>query len=225
MALDGMPLEAPEPVGDMFFLAPAQRADLIVDVTAAAGDTAYLARFENTQAHAQARIPVKGVASATLRPVPRAFPPNPQPVPDRLSEAEKVRLVMEGGAMGRMRNAILDGKRTSFHQLARANQFWALNGTVGQTEKPLVDVARGETVRLAIENDTVFPHGMHLHGQHFCEIGENDSLGPMRDTLLVFRGETREIAFVADNPGNWLFHCHTLSHQDSGMKTWIRVRA
>ena len=127
--------------------------------------------------------------------------------------------------MGRMRNAILDGKRTSFHQLARANQFWALNGTVGQTEKPLVDVARGETVRLAIENDTVFPHGMHLHGQHFCEIDENDSLGPMRDTLLVFRGETREIAFVADNPGNWLFHCHTLSHQDSGMKTWIRVRA
>ncbi|MDE0249470.1 MAG: multicopper oxidase family protein [Gammaproteobacteria bacterium] len=225
VALDGMPLETPEPVVDMFFLAPAQRADLIVDVTAEPGDTAYLARFENKQAHAQISIPVKGVASSTLRPVPRALPSNSQQVPSLLSESVKVRLVMEGGAMGRMRHAILDGERISFRRLAQANQFWAFNGTVGQTEKPLVDVARGETVRLVIENDTVFPHGMHLHGQHFCEIDENERTGPLRDTLLIFRVETREIAFVADNPGNWLFHCHTLSHQDSGMKTWIRVRS
>lgn len=225
VALDGMPLKTPEPVGDMFFLAPAQRADLIVDVIAEPGATAYLARFEDNQAHAQISITVKGVASRALRPIPHALSPNPQSVPDRLSGAVKARLVMEGGAMGRMRNAFLDGERKSFRQLARANQFWAFNGVVGSTDEPLVDVGRGETVRLRIENDTVFPHGMHLHGQHFCEIGENGRLGPMRDTLLVFRGETREIAFVADNPGHWLFHCHTLSHQNSGMKTWIRVRA
>ena len=69
-----------------------------------------------------------------------------------------------------------------------------------------------------------FPHGMHLPGQHFCEIGNNGTLGLMRDTILVFQGETREIAFAAGNPGRWLFRCHTLSHQDSGMKTWIEVR-
>ncbi len=225
VALDGMPLEMPEPVADMFFLAPAQRADLIVDVIAEPGDTAYLARLENKQAHAQVRIPVKGIASTALRSRPQALPPNPQPVPHRLSGAVKARLVMEGGAMGAMRNAILNGKRKSFRQLARANQFWALNGVAGSTDEPLVEVARGETVRLRIENETVFPHGMHLHGQHFCEIDGNDRIGPMRDTLLVFRGEAREIAFVADNPGSWLFHCHTLSHQDSGMKTWIKVRS
>jgi FtsP/CotA-like multicopper oxidase with cupredoxin domain len=39
----------------------------------------------------------------------------------------------------------------------------------------------------------------------------------------MFGGETREIAFVADNPGKWLFHCHMLSHAASGMMTWIDV--
>ena len=66
---------------------------------------------------------------------------------------------------------------------------------------------------------------MHLHGQHFREVGADGGLGSMRDSLLIFRGETREIVFVADNPGNWMIHCHMLSHQDSGIETWISVLA
>jgi FtsP/CotA-like multicopper oxidase with cupredoxin domain len=37
------------------------------------------------------------------------------------------------------------------------------------------------------------------------------------------RGETVEIAFVADNPGDWLLHCHMLEHAAAGMMTWLRV--
>ncbi len=55
-----------------------------------------------------------------------------------------------------------------------------------------------------------------------CDARES-SLGPFRDTLLMFGGETRTIAFVADNPGKWLFHCHMLSHAASGMMTWLEV--
>ena len=224
MALDGMPLDAPRRVEDMFFLAPGQRVDLVADVTEQSGGTAYIERLEDESAQAQVKVPVNGVASTVTRPDPQALPPNPQPVPRNLSEAAEARLIMEGGAMGGMQNAILDKELKSFRQLVGANQFWAFNGVVGMTSEPLLQVDRGQTVRLAIENNTAFPHGMHLHGQHFCEIDKNGTLGPMRDTILVFRGETREIAFVAGNPGRWLFHCHTLSHQDSGMKTWIKVR-
>ena len=32
-----------------------------------------------------------------------------------------------------------------------------------------------------------------------------------------------EIALVADNPGDWMFHCHILEHQASGMMGVIRV--
>ena len=42
-------------------------------------------------------------------------------------------------------------------------------------------------------------------------------------TLLIGANETREIAFVADNPGKWLFHCHMLEHAASGMTTWLEV--
>ena len=72
-------------------------------------------------------------------------------------------------------------------------------------------------------NDTQFPHAMHLHGMHFSEVLPDGTLGPLRDTLLMLRGETREIAFQAHNPGDWLFHCHMLAHAASGMTTWINV--
>ena len=49
------------------------------------------------------------------------------------------------------------------------------------------------------------------------------TLGPMRDTILSYPDEPLEIAFVADNPGKWLFHCHMLGHAASGMTTWINV--
>ena len=46
---------------------------------------------------------------------------------------------------------------------------------------------------------------------------------PNCDTVLMQRQETVEIAFVADNPGDWLFHCHMPEHTVSGMTTWIKV--
>ena len=140
-----------------------------------------------------------------------------------LEDAVFVRLNMQGGAMGSLDAAVLDGERKSFRELVDANQFWAFNGTIGMTEAPLAELALGQTVELEIYNDTSFPHAMHLHGMHFREIGQDGTPGPLRDTLMMFGGETRTIGFVADNPGDWLFHCHMLSHAASGMMTWVRV--
>ena len=69
----------------------------------------------------------------------------------------------------------------------------------------------------------VRPYAMHLHGMHCHEIAPDGSLGALRDTTLLDRGEMRDIAFVADNPGKWLLHCHMLSHAASGMMTWVNV--
>ncbi len=134
-------------------------------------------------------------------------------------------LVMAGGAMGRLREAELNGETRSFRQIAGENQFWAFNGVVGMTDTPLIDAALGETIRLNIDNETVFPHAMHLHGQHFREVMADGAMGPMRDTLLVGSRDSAEIAFATTNPGKWLFHCHMLAHQAAGMKTWMNVRA
>ncbi|WP_099827659.1 multicopper oxidase family protein [Oceaniglobus indicus] len=223
VALDGMPLPAPEPINDLLVLGPGQRADLIVDITAGPSETAHLARIDRQQGVPQVAFPVSGRAAAARRGPPRPLPPNPRMAVSGLETAVTTRLEMQGGAMGTLDAAILNGERKSFRQLVAANQFWAFNGTIGMTETPLASVPQGETIKLEIRNDTAFPHAMHLHGMHFREVTGAATLGPFRDTLLMAGGETRTIAFVADNPGKWLFHCHMLSHAASGMMTWLHV--
>lgn len=140
-----------------------------------------------------------------------------------LENAVKLHLNMQGGAMGTLDKAILNGEAKSFGELVQANEFWSFNGTIGMTDTPLASVSRGETVSLEIYNDTSFPHAMHLHGTHFREIAKDGSFGPLRDTLLMAGGARNTIGFVADNPGDWLFHYHMLSHAASGMMTWVNV--
>ncbi len=90
-------------------------------------------------------------------------------------------------------------------------------------DAPWQRFARGETARITMRNDTAFPHGIHLHGHHFHELGADGSLGHYRDTTLVDPRKSRDVLCVFDNPGKWLIHCHTLGHQASGMKTWVEV--
>jgi FtsP/CotA-like multicopper oxidase with cupredoxin domain len=223
VALDGMPLSEPEPIGELLVLGPGQRADVLVDVTAVDGESAHLVRADDARGAPQVTFQVRGQASLARRETPAALPPNPGHMLDISGDVVQLSLDIEGGAMGRMRQAVFEGQQLSFRQLARANQFWAFNGTVGMTETPLATLERGQTVRLLMSNDTSFPHAMHLHGMHFREVLAGDALGPMRDTLLMDAGEQREIAFNANNPGSWLLHCHMLSHAAAGMMTWIDI--
>ncbi len=43
------------------------------------------------------------------------------------------------------------------------------------------------------------------------------------DTVLLDPDETAELAFVADNPGDWPCHCHILEHMEAGMNAVSRV--
>ncbi|MFC0159184.1 MULTISPECIES: multicopper oxidase family protein [Mameliella] len=224
VALDGMPLTRPEKVDGNLILGPAQRMDLIVDVTADEGSVAQVLRIgDDDQPVPQVSFLVDGVASLATRAAPAPLEPNPKSAMPDLAGARDLRLVMAGGAMGRMQSALLGGERLGFRQLAGAGKFWSFNDVAEMTEVPLADLSLNEPVRLKIENQTVFPHAMHLHGMHFRELRAGGALGPMRDTILISGNDTREIAFVADNPGKWLFHCHMLSHAASGMTTWMRV--
>ena len=149
--------------------------------------------------------------------------PNPVPQPRDLGDAVAVDLIMEGGAMGGLAAARVDGKEMPIHEMARMGMVWAFNGVAGMPEEPLLRATLGQTVRLKMVNDTAFPHAMHLHGYHFQAVTGDRASGPLRDTLLMERGETAEIAFVADNPGKWMLHCHMAEHAVAGMMTWIEV--
>lgn len=222
VALDGMPLEAPIPLSGAFPIAPAQRIDLVVDVVAG-GDTASLVSVERDGAFGIVRFDI----DEPLAPAPRqgvaALPPNPLPVIEDVSSAPLHRMSLQGGAMRWLDNARIGDTELSGQELAQLGRFWALNGYAERPTDPFLDARTGGLHRIEFVNETVFPHAMHLHGHHFRLIQPDGSLGPWRDTVLVDRGQTRQIALVADNPGDWLLHCHMLGHAASGMMSWFRV--
>jgi len=223
VALDGMPLAAPQPVTETIVFAPAQRIDLIVDVTADVGESAHIQRLDRNEVASQVAFEVKSIAATRTRGTPQPLAPNEIPTVD-LNSAKPFVLKMEGGAMGGLRFATLGGVKKSMGEIVEAGQFWAFNGAAdGMDGPPLAELSQGEHARIMIKNETSFAHAMHLHGMHFNELNPDGSLGLLRDTTLVERGEEREIAFVADNLGKWLFHCHMLAHAASGMTTRIIV--
>lgn len=222
VALDGQPLAAPEPL-DRLLLAPAQRADLVVDATAEEGSDAFLLSIEREGTFAIATFRVEGGMRPRRLAPPAPLEPNPVAPLRGLADARSARLLMQGGAMGGMQSAIMGGRETDIREMAAQGKVWSFNGMADFPERPLLELARGEAARIAIVNETAWPHAMHLHGHHFRRIGEDGTLGPLRDTLLLDRQETAEIAFMADNPGDWLLHCHMPEHSAGGMETWIRV--
>ncbi|MCM2534477.1 multicopper oxidase family protein [Neobacillus pocheonensis] len=90
----------------------------------------------------------------------------------------------------------------------------------------IYNVKKGDVVRFTITNETNVDHPMHLHGHHFQVLSRNGvpftGSEVLKDTLNVKPNETYVIQFVADNPGNWLFHCHELHHAESGMVSLVK---
>lgn len=89
-----------------------------------------------------------------------------------------------------------------------------------------VTVDKGERVELVMRNTTMMSHPLHLHGHSFqvTEINGQPLAGAMRDVILVPPRTLVKVAFDADNPGLWAFHCHNLYHMAAGMFATIVYR-
>lgn len=201
VALDGMPLAAPRPMSGLV-LAPAQRLDLIVDVTGPVG-------FDMVSSQGAYRLAGLGIEGTnTNRQASQIVALAPHGLTTPSEPSQHLTLTLMGGAMG--------GRHGG-------DNIWAFNNVSDLPNEPFGSFSRGETARITLVNDTAFPHGIHLHGHHFHEVGGDGLSGDLRDTTLVNAGESRDILCVFDNPGRWLLHCHMLSHVVGGMQTWMEV--
>jgi len=93
-----------------------------------------------------------------------------------------------------------------------------MNGKVMPATEPLV-AELGDTVWIRYGNLSAMDHHpIHLHGYSFKIIGtdggwaKDKSLLLPETTVLVPTGAARVIEFLADNPGDWIFHCHMTHH-------------
>lgn len=229
VALDGQPLDSSSVLDNAVSLAPAQRADLIIDIPVN-GDKEFVINEVSTgEPLAAAMIVVSGdpMRKHDQEPGSLILPANPLPLSLPLENALAVDLLMEGGAMGQMREASYHGQMYDLRSLVlEKGKAWAFNGQVGRPAEPLFRVPLGRTVTINMINETRWPHAMHIHGHHFRVVEKNGSPvsdSPWRDTELMEPGDKTSIAFIADNPGKWLFHCHMLEHNMAGMGTWFEV--
>ena len=108
--------------------------------------------------------------------------------------------------------------------------FWTVNGVPMRDDEhrhePLLTFAHRRSHVIELVNDTAWDHPIHLHGHTFRVISRNGSPNARRewsDTVLLRPESRAEIALVADNPGDWMLHCHVLEHQASGMMAVVRV--
>jgi FtsP/CotA-like multicopper oxidase with cupredoxin domain len=100
---------------------------------------------------------------------------------------------------------------------------WGFDGRTF-AEAPFIGVRAGEVVRITLHNDTMMNHPIHLHGHFFRVLNGWGARSPLKHTVDVPPMGRRTIEFLADEPGDWLLHCHVLYHMHTGMTRVVTYR-
>jgi FtsP/CotA-like multicopper oxidase with cupredoxin domain len=106
--------------------------------------------------------------------------------------------------------------------LAMEWNYLSFNGRCGPYTTPMV-CRLGERVRIRFVNFSVIDHHpLHLHGHTFWVTGNEGGRIPEpawvpSNNVLVGVAQAREIEFIANNPGDWILHCHMFHHMMNSM--------
>lgn len=206
VAIDGTDVVDPPTVRDVAVEVTAgARVDLEVDTPADSSG---------------ARVELGGAAALVLGPDGSAPPaaPRPDELLDPLVHGSPAPLGFDPASPDRDFDYRI-GRRPGFLD-GRPGLWWTVNGGMFP-DVPMFVVAEGDVVRMTVTNDSGEGHPMHLHGHHAVVLSRDGVPATGSpwwvDSLQVDDGESFEIAFVADNPGIWMDHCHNLPHAAQGL--------
>jgi spore coat protein A, manganese oxidase len=235
---DGGLLERPVPLRGPLVLSPGERADVVVDFTGHEGQT--LTLTNQAPGPFPLGLPVTPCTVEVMqfrvdRPLTGDLPI--ARLPGRLREA-----AYEVAGSPALTRSLLVGER-----LDEYGRLQMLLGTteLGHLEygDPATETPRlGDVEVWEFYNDTLAAHPVHLHLVSFEVLDRapfvaqrdvttgalrNIAVGPRRppsdhergpkDTVLAYPGEVTRIRARFDRPGNYVWHCHTLSHEDHEM--------
>lgn len=219
IAIDGNPVPSRYPL-DSLMLGPGQRVDLAVRMPDAEGAIAMLKDTRGTTPKTIATV--RAVGSSLKRDL-RDLPPlaeNPIAKAD-VTTAHRISLALSATA-----------ETTAVDSLCGSlgYSFWAINkvpwpGDTPDPMAPLAELKLGKSYILDLENLTPHVHPIHLHGMNFTVLASSmrEVVPQVTDTYLINADEKVQLALVADNPGDWAFHCHIIEHQKTGMTGYLRV--
>jgi FtsP/CotA-like multicopper oxidase with cupredoxin domain len=201
---DGFPVTARQ--ADVVLLGMGERIDAVITVP----DTAVpiLALAEGRDAYAQVLIQTPTSRTAPVNDaVIQQLGTLPVLTVADLEAAEQVRFADKAPDV--THDLVLEGPGEKYR--------WTINGKTYDPRDGL-PVREGQRVRLRIQNKSTMFHPMHLHG-HTFQVRTQANRDPRKDTVIVLPGRSLEVDFDADNPGQWLTHCHNVYHGEAGMMT------
>jgi len=212
IALDGNSIRQPKTV-PMLFLAPAERVSAIVEMNHSGAWVLGEVRKHVQAAGMGILVEYAGAAGKPTWLQPESLVWNysefaePAQVKPSSRQATPIELVFDSKFQGHGRE-----------------ELWRINGkSYPHTDEPILK--EGERYRLVMKNLSMDDHPMHLH-RHTFEVrqvsGSAELQGLRKDVLLVPAKTTAEVEFVANNPGNTLFHCHQQDHMDRGFMMVFR---
>jgi len=219
IALDGHDLNQPQTLGpELLQVGPGQRCDLAFRMPQTGQVTLFDARPKTGNRVPQREWVTLGTGAAPAQPDAASLPtfdltaygvPAPDPVASRTTFDVTKEL--------RISNQV--GIRYGAFEF----RFMFNDKTFPDTE-PII-VREGQVVRLRLINQTDQYHPIHLHGHFFSVLSKNGQPltgSPVHlDSILLGPHETWEVAFLADNPGLWMLHCHVLIHAAYGLSTMV----
>jgi FtsP/CotA-like multicopper oxidase with cupredoxin domain len=230
IAYDGQAVQ-PHPI-EILMLGPGMRADLIIDFPHkpksefAISDNGQRGIGTLATIAYDGQKPLRDKApNSSIRLAPNAL------AEPKLAQATDHYIVFHGGMRGAPVIGTIDGKPTKIQELMEKHGLaWTMNFTAEHEHalmhEPLLYLKKGEHVLLRMINETDFAHPMHLHGHFFRVVavnGQKTRLQEWRDTVMMAPRTNIDVAFVADNLGEWMFHCHILDHAAGGMMGTIAV--
>ncbi|CAM5319251.1 Multicopper oxidase MmcO OS=Streptomyces antimycoticus OX=68175 GN=mmcO_1 PE=4 SV=1 [Streptomyces antimycoticus] len=206
---DGFPVEHQRT--DALLIGMGERYDVLVTLADGVFPLVALAEGKNATGLALVRTGSGRAPKATVR---------PKELDGTIVTAPKLRAADDVGLPPKKADRALRVELTG----GMTKYDWAINGKAldmsDPTAAPLM-VEEGQRVRLDFVNRTGMWHPMHLHG-HTYQLG---SSGPRKDTAIVLPKKKLSVVFDADNPGQWMLHCHNAYHGEAGMMALVAYRA
>ena len=216
IAIDGNAISVPISL-NRYRMGPANRVDIAIKMPVDVGAEIVLSNvfLKNPRA-----VGVLKTVAGTPKKQTLKFPPmpklNPVPVPD-LKNATILPFVFHNMAV---RN-----------NMTGTEPIWGINQQAwgaedGAYPQPLAKLKLGKSYIFRLKNISKFTHPIHIHGHTWWVVRSSKKstiTGYHTDTVLVRPREEIDVAFVADNVGGWMYHCHIVDHMATGMMSWVQV--
>jgi len=99
---------------------------------------------------------------------------------------------------------------------------WSMDNKV-LAESDKIPVKKGEVLRITLYNNSMMRHPIHLHGFDFRVLNGKKENAPLKNVIDIMPMEVDTIEFLANEEGDWFFHCHILYHMMAGMNRVFEV--